>query len=285
MAREDFLGHVRLEMPTLFVRLADESVACQTFVTAQCRGLAASAVLTSPTSLAPVAELGLQVEFHAERAGKAWVVPAQLSTSQMAAQRALVTVTPRLPRRSGNWTVTWKLGGRAIVTQCARAISQSELHRSLRLVDTRFVIESQNGRVRLGRQLPAFHELSRAGPCFLVASGEPGMAGTVPVVVRVHRAGTAESLVIFDQEMLVTDGPVLVAPGTLDVAQLERVTCFEIRVKDETLGVVSTHSIPAAAFTSEGGFRSLADFSWTASADEELNERMSRLLIERSAGK
>jgi hypothetical protein len=111
------------------------------------------------------------------------------------------------------------------------------------------------------------------------------MAGTIPLVVRVHRAGVTEPLVIFDQEMLITDGPLLVAPGTLDMAQLERVTGFEIRVKEETLGVVSTHSIPAAAFTSEGGFRNLADFSWTASADEELNERLSRLLTERSGGK
>src|SRR5439155_3111531 len=39
-----FLAGLRLQLPTLSVRLGEQSVACQTFVATQCKGLAASAV-------------------------------------------------------------------------------------------------------------------------------------------------------------------------------------------------------------------------------------------------
>src|SRR5262249_7534003 len=55
---EEFLRHLRLQMPTMYVRIGDQSVACQTFVAMQCRGLLASALLTSPTSLVPLLDLG-----------------------------------------------------------------------------------------------------------------------------------------------------------------------------------------------------------------------------------
>src|SRR5262249_4873357 len=39
LGREEFLQKLRVHMPTLFVRLGDESVACQTFVASQCKGV------------------------------------------------------------------------------------------------------------------------------------------------------------------------------------------------------------------------------------------------------
>src|SRR5262249_33481866 len=66
LSREEFLERLRLQMPTVFVRLENQSVACQTFVATRCRGLLASAVLTSPTSLVPLADLELKVEFRSE---------------------------------------------------------------------------------------------------------------------------------------------------------------------------------------------------------------------------
>ena len=41
LSRDEFLQGLRLQMPTLFVRVGEESVACQTFVTSQCKGLLA----------------------------------------------------------------------------------------------------------------------------------------------------------------------------------------------------------------------------------------------------
>jgi hypothetical protein len=282
LSREDFLHGIRLQMPTLFVRLGDQSVACQTFVSMQCRGLMASAVLSSPTSLAPLADLGLQVEFRAERGGPVQTLAAQLTTSQLAERQALVAVVPRkLPRKIGTWVATWLLADLPLATQRVRAISQRHFQRSLRIADTRFVVQPVKGRVRVTGQLPPLGELTRAGPCFLVASREPGMAGLCPFQVRVQVAGAVQPPLLLDQEVLITDGPTLVAPGTVDAADLAQISGFELRLKGHALGVLSTSPIPVASFTAEGGFKPSAEFSWTPAADEELNERLNRLFDER----
>ena len=53
----------------------------------------ASAMLTSPTSLVPLLDLGLRVEFRPDK-GSVQVVPAQLCSSQLADRQALVAVVP-----------------------------------------------------------------------------------------------------------------------------------------------------------------------------------------------
>jgi hypothetical protein len=286
LTREEFLQNVRLEMPTLFVRLENQTVACKTFVSTQCRGLVASAVLSSPTSLVPMMELALHVELRSERGGAAQSIPAQFTTSQMAQRQALVSVVPRrLPRRMGTWLVTWQLADRILLTQRVRAVSQKHFLRSLRVADSRFVVEPPKGRVKVCRQLPAHHEIVRAGPCFLAISQEPGMAGLASFQVRAQINGATQQPVLFDQEVLVTDGPTLVAPGTLEQAELAQVSGFELCLRGETLGIASTSPIPAANFTSEGGFRPANEFPWTAAADEELTERLNRLLEEKASGK
>src|SRR5438309_3483024 len=115
LAREEFLRGLRLQMPTLFVRLGNESVACQTFVATQCRGLMLSCVVASPTSLVPLLDLELQVEFRCEKTGASYSVPIRLSSTQLAGRTALITVVPRkFPRRIGAWMVTWLQGGRPL---------------------------------------------------------------------------------------------------------------------------------------------------------------------------
>src|SRR5437588_4090833 len=117
LTRDEFFGNLRLQMPTLFVRLGEESVACQTFVSTQCKGLLASAVLTSPTSLVPLADADFHVEFRSERSGSATAVPVRLSSTQLTGRQALLTVAPpRHPRRLGNWTATWLLAGCELAT-------------------------------------------------------------------------------------------------------------------------------------------------------------------------
>ena len=64
LSRDEFLQGLRLQMPTLFVRVGENTVACETFIASQCRGLLAGAVLTSPTSLVPLLDLDLQVELR-----------------------------------------------------------------------------------------------------------------------------------------------------------------------------------------------------------------------------
>jgi hypothetical protein len=285
LSRDDFLAGLRLLMPTLFVRLGDENVACQTFVSSQCRGLTASAVLTSPTSLVPLLDLDLQVEFRCERSGTATRVAACLCSSQLREKQALVTVVPRRhPRRLGAWVATWMLGDQVLASQRVRGISQRHFQRSLRISDTRFVTQvGKGGPVRLTRQAPAL-EGYRIGPCFLVSSGEPGMAGLVNLRVAAQVPGAVQPPLLLEQESLITDGPTMVAPGTLDAADLQQVSGFELSVQGRPLGVLSLCPAPTATFTSEGGFKPPHEFTWSAAAEEEMTERLSRLLEGRGKG-
>jgi hypothetical protein len=279
LGRDDFFRGLRLEMPTLFVRVGEETVACQTFVTSQCRGLLASAVLLSPTSLVPLLDMDLAVEFRCEKSGAAHRVPASLCSSQLGGRKAVVTVAPRkYPRRLGTWTATWLLGGKPLATQRIRGISQSHFQRSLRISDTRFVLGAGTGQVRLARQVPPLETSGRVGPCFLVSSGEPGMAGLCKLRITTQVPGAVAPPVLLEQEVLITDGPTPVAPGTLHFADLTQVTGFELSARGRSLGVLSLCPAPTAAFTSEGGFRPTQEFTWSAAAEEEMTERLNRLL-------
>jgi hypothetical protein len=279
LSREDFLKNLRLQMPTLFVRLGEESVACQTFVSNQCKGLLASAVLVSPTSLAPLLDLDLQVEFRCERDGSAFKVPARLCSSQLAGRQALFNVVPRRhPRRLGAWVATWLLGDRPLASQRIRGISQRHFQRSLRISDTRFVVQAGKGAFSLTRQAPPLEAPTRVGPCFLVSSGEPGMAGLCALRITAQVPGSIQPPLLLEQEALITDGPTMIAPGTLDAADLAQVSGFELSAKGQSLGVLSLSPAPTASFNSEGGYKPPHEFTWSAAAEEEMNERLNRLL-------
>lgn len=274
-----FLAGLRLQLPTLNVRLGEQSVACQTFVATQCRGLVATALLVSPVSLAPLADLGVRVEFRSERGGAVCDVPVPLCSSQLAGRQALLTaVPPRFPRRIGTWTATWYVADCALATHRVRAISQASFHRSLRVSDTRFLVESAKEGLRICRQVPPLSSLARLGPCFMVSSREPGMAGLVKLQVHAQVPGASKQPPPLEQTTLVTDGPTLFAPGTLDAGDLAQVTTFELRQRGEVLGVLSLCPVPTATFTSEGGFKAPTEFAWTPTADEELTERLSKLM-------
>jgi hypothetical protein len=286
LKQDDFVQRLGLQMPTLAVRLGGETVACQTFVATQCKGILATGVLTSPTSLAPVLDLGLRVEFRSERGSWAQSVPVQLSSSQLKARQALITVVPpHFPRRMGSWLANWLVDGRTLATQRIRAISKRHFHRSLRICDTHFLVEKAKGGVCLTRQLPPLDELKRVVPCFLVSSREPGMAGLCRLGVHALTDGTAEAPASLDQELLITDGPTRFAPGALEAADLAHVTGFELRMKETVLGLLSLSPAPSATFTNEGGFKPPGEFNWSPTAEEELNERLARLLEERSTTK
>jgi hypothetical protein len=279
LSRDEFQAGLRLQMPTLFVRLGEESIACQTFISNQCRGLLASGLLTSPTSLAPLLDLDLQVEFRCERTGASCLVPISLCSSQMAGRQALLTVAPnRYPRRRGTWIATWLLGDKPLATQRIRGISLADFRKSLRISDTRFVVQQGGGSVRLTRQAPSLEKGGRVGPCFLVSSGEPGMAGMCRLQVKAQVPDTLQSPTVLEQEVLITDGPTMVAPGTLDAGDLGHVTGFELTLKRRVLGMLSLQPAPTASFTGEGGFKAPHDFLWSASAEEEMTERLNRLL-------
>jgi hypothetical protein len=277
---EEYLAGLRVEMPTFFVRIGHQTIACQTFVASQCRGWAASAQLVSRTlSLAPLSELGLTVAFRNERDGSGHEVPVSLAGSQMQAHQALVSASPRkLPKRIGAWTATWRVGDRVLASHRVRAISQRFFLSSLRVSDTRFVTVDSNKRCTLRRQLPPISELSRLGPCFLVSSREAGMAGMCQLRVHAQVPDGVQPPILLEQDLLVTDGPTMFTPGTVDVVDLAQVTAFELRMRSYTIGVLPLSPVPSASFNSEGAFHAPPDFLWTSAADEELTERLNRLM-------
>jgi hypothetical protein len=280
LGRDEFLQGIRLQMPTLFARLNNESVACQTFVATQCKGLIATALLVSPTSLVPLLDMDLSVEFKNERANSSQIVPVRLSSSQLAGRHALVTVAPRrFPRRIGSWWVTWRLADQPLAEpHRVRAISTRTFQRSLRVSDTRFVLRWPKGNVTLARQVPPNEKPARVGPCFLVSSREPGMAGICRLQVHAQVPGSVQPPLLMEADALITDGPTAFAPGTLDVADIAQLTAFELSLKGQQLGVLSLCPAPTASFTAEGGFKPPHDYAWSAAAEEELTDRLNRLL-------
>jgi len=279
LGRDEFLQALRLQMPTLFVRLNEESVACQTFVATQCKGLIAGALLTSPTSLVPLLDLDLSVQFKNERGGSVQTVPARLCSSQLAGRHALVTAAPRrFPRRIGSWLVGWQLGDQTLATHRVRAISTRTFQRSLRVCDARFVLRWPKGHVTLARQVPPDEKPAGVGPCFLVSSREPGMAGICRLQVQAQVPGSVQPPLLMEAEALITDGPTAFAPGILDLTDIGQLTAFELLLRGQPLSTLSLCPAPTANFTAEGGFKPPHDYAWSSAAEEELTDRLNRLL-------
>ena len=131
--------------------------------------------------------------------------------------------------------------------------------------------------ITLRRQLPPLSEVGRVGPCFLVSSREAGMAGLCRLRIHAQVPGGVQSPLLLEHDVLVTDAPVVFAPGLLGAAELGRVGGFELRLNGRVLGTASLSPVPPAALTAEGGFKPPPDFTWTAAAEEELQERLGRL--------
>src|SRR5205823_636912 len=117
-----------------------------------------------------------------------------------------------------------------------KAISQRAFHQSLRISDTRFVVADWKGNVTVRRQLPPLVEVSRIGPCFLVSSCESGMAGLSSLRVHAQIPGGIRPPLLQEHETLITDGPTMFAPGTLDVTDLGQLVAFDLRLKGHSLG-------------------------------------------------
>jgi hypothetical protein len=226
----------------------------------------------------PLLDLGLSATFRTARGTKTVVTPVPLTASQLAGKEALVTaLPPKLPRKAGEWTVTWTCPGRELATTRLRAITPRAFRDSLRVVDTRFGIVTPGGQFRVVRQMPA-ENVERAGPVFFVASREPGLAGLAEFEIGVQVPGVDRAPGVLEQAVLITDGPTPVAPGLLPMTELKHASAFELRVKGRVLGVLPLSPVPTATFTAEGGYKPPPEFTWSAAAEDELSERLARLM-------
>jgi len=277
LTASEFLLGLNASLPAVYMKLGSQSVAARSFVASQCKGLTATIVLRSPTPLAPLTELGLTVAFRSERTGAEHLVPVVLTSSQLAGNEAAISVSlPRVKKYGGTWAVSWQAGGRELARQLVHGITAKRFERSLRVADSRFFLADKIGHVKLVKRLPPGNR-GPFGPCFLLASGEPGVAGFCKVIV--HATGQSETLPAdAELDVLVTDGPTLVAPGLLHESKLCGANGFELRLKGRVLGFASLSPVPSAPLTAEGGFKTPPDFLWSSVADEELQERLNRLM-------
>jgi hypothetical protein len=277
LSEETFCRRLSLDLPTLAVRIGEQIVPCQTFVATQCQELIAAGVLTSESCLAPLVDLDAHVQFRAERGGPAQKAALRLTSTQLAGHRALVQVGLPRPRRAGQWHVTWRFGDVVLASLRLRGISKPQFQRSLRLTDGRFVVQNAFGGVTVCQGRPPATPGTRLGPCFLVRSSEPGMAGLCTLQVRTQKKSGAAPPP-WTQNVLVSDGPTPVAPGTIADSDLADVRGFELRVGSRNLGVLPLEGTPAARFNAECGFESAEHFLWNDFADQELQDRLGRLL-------
>jgi hypothetical protein len=276
---EQFLDRLQLKASNVSVRLGENTVACRAFVCSQGRGLIAGGLLSSATSLAPLVDLDLAVEFVDLRSGTAQRVPVRLAHSQLGHREALVAIAaPRRPRRMGEWAVQWTLAGRVLDRKEVRVLGQRSLRKLLYVAECRYVLQAKDGSITLTRHLPTPADGARLGPCFLIASRVPGIAAAVPLEVRVQSKSAPHAPSVLTQEVIITDGPTPYMPGTVSLTDLPDVVAFELYNKGQALGFLSTSPAPVASFTSEGGFKPPGDdYTWTTAADEELADRLAKL--------
>jgi hypothetical protein len=78
--------------------------------------------------------------------------------------------------------------------------------------------------------------------------------------------------------VLISDGPVSFVPGTLDMAELAQVKQFDLRQGKQILGVLPMTGVPTASFDAEGGFVPPDAFAWSSTAEEQLKEKLGKLL-------
>lgn len=274
LEEQEFFEGFSVAEPTAFVRLGPNSVPARYFVASQCRGLSAVAILHSRSPLAPLAEAGLSVAVRNERTGAEAVVPVVLTNAQRASKEAVVSVSfPRMKRYGGTQSIVWQAGGRELARQIVCGIPARRFERSIRVRESRFLVPDKLGRIAIVKQPPPGR-----GPCapaFFVQSAEAGTAGIARFRIRsLGPYGRVPPDV--ERDVLVTDAPALVCTDLL--SDPGSATGFELHLKDRALAYASMSPVPAAAITAEGGFKPPPDFPWSGVAEEELQERLNRLM-------
>ncbi|MCI0702393.1 MAG: hypothetical protein L0241_15025 [Planctomycetia bacterium] len=274
-----FLSGLSVLNPTVAARFGGTTVAATAFVPDRCESLMAVAALKCEHRLAALSELGLRVVFRDERSQTDHAVPILLPAAQlMRPEAVVVAVCPVSPREVGAWGVSWMAGDRTLVAQRVHAIPGERFEACVRLIDTRFAVVDNTGAVRTIKLPPSLASLSRVGPCFVLSGTDPGAAGMCRFEVRGMANGELHPVIWRDVEAVVTDSPTPFVPALFDAADLTRVNGFELRLNGRLLGIASLRPVPAATINAEGGFAPPPEFTWSAAAEDELADRLKRLM-------
>ncbi|HZZ81158.1 MAG TPA: hypothetical protein VFE62_21830 [Gemmataceae bacterium] len=282
IARDDFVRGVALRLASAHIGIKGGRTApCLAFVSGQAQTLAANAVVETPGPLAPLADLDLHVNVsrHGNLIGN---LPLVLTSEQMRARQAILSaMLPKL-RLQGDYAISWCVGSVVLHTLRLRLVAKRAFLQSLRISATRFIVEKKDGAVEVMRWLPqrdgkvVLDDLVRVAPCFYVCSSIAGMAGLAGLTLRA--VGADSNRLLGSADVLVTDGPTPYLPVTLAADELGRVRHFTLETSAGPLGNLPLIATPQADFTAEGGMAPLDDFVWSAAAEEQLNERLGKLL-------
>jgi hypothetical protein len=278
LSADEFLRNVRLEDATVLARLSRGLVPCQVVVASQLQRLVACGLLASPTSLLPLLDLGVAVEFAEAGPGRGRRITLALPRSQLIGRRAFLSAAPPDgPGTGGAWTVRWIVAGRCLAEYTVRTISGEEFRQSLYLVDARYACQEADGATVFRPYLPTRGGLHHVGPCFRLASREPGAVGFCTLGLRILYKDPARPPDVRWHEILVTDGPSPFMPHLVTSQEFEQVASFELLRAGQVLGSL-TGCRPVVRFTNEGGFRELTDFDWTPVDEGELEDRLRKLM-------
>jgi hypothetical protein len=279
LPQEEFLRGLRVESPALVAQLGKYTVPCEAVVADQCRALRATGLLTSLTSLLPLLDMDLSVTFTNHGAQCNQTIPVCLSLQQLTGRQALVSAgVPGWAGPPGPWSARWTADGRWLAGCAACAVSAQDFRQSLFVLDGRYVCERTNGQRSYSTYLPPREGVRRVGPCFRLVSREPGVAGLCTVELRTRFKDVGRPAEVLRQEVLVSDAPSLFVPPLRSAEEFEQVASFDLYVRGELLASVAGCRRPVLKFTGEGGFREPADFDWTPVTEQELSERLRRLM-------
>jgi hypothetical protein len=173
--------------------------------------------------------------------------------------------------------VRWLVAGRCLAESTVRTISGEDFRQSLYLVDARSACQEGDGTTVFHPYLPARGGLHHLGPCFRLASREPGAVGYCTMGLRILYKDPGRPPDVRWHEVLVTDGPSPFMPHLFTAQEFEQVAAFELLRRGQVLGCLSGCR-PVVRFTSEGGFKELTDFDWTPVDEGELEDRLNRLM-------
>jgi hypothetical protein len=284
LSAEEFLRNIRLEEATVLARLSRGLVPCQAVVSSQLQRLVVCGLLASPSSLLPLLDLGVTVEFADAGPGQGRKVSLALPRSQLIGRRSFLSAAPpEAPGPGGTLSVRWIVAGRCLAESTVRTISLDDFRQSLYLVDARYACQEADGPPVFRPYLPARGRVQHVGPCFRLASREPGAVGYCTLGLRTLYQDPARPPEVRWHEILVTDGPSPFMPLLVSSGEFEQVAAFELLRGGQVLGSLSGCR-PVVRFTSEGGFTELTDFDWTPVDEEELEDRLKRLMAGQGPG-
>ena len=217
LGEAEFWRGLRLDAPTLLAQIRDRVIPCAAIVAGQCHGLSCCGLLTSSTSLLPVAGMDFAIEFVHEAGGRSYRVTPTLGRAELTSRRAMVMLRPEdVPDCLGSWSVRCSVAGRPLAALGLRVVTPDTFEHSIYLVDSCYRCEKENGAATIRSYPPLLDDICRLGPSFRVASRQAGVAGLCRLDICARARDPAGLSPRQTHEVLITDAAGSFAHGRLD---------------------------------------------------------------------